>query len=155
MISEIARERGLKFVSFGDDPNAYGIDSTHGLLQFKSSTGMRVVISVPFDPNQPSALGKFQLIKPLAKNMDKIRFRTDDKDQGLFVFGVKGTGQARVEAYHRLVAVKGTDVPYLERMNRVGAELQGFQMLAHRAGDKCKTPDGMEITRLGDVECAR
>lgn len=88
-----ATAHGLRWVSYGTDPNFYGVDVGIGLQSFKASIGMKPVFS---------KVGSFQLVKILNKNLNQIHIANGEKPSVL-IFAIGGNSLSdRVLNYQHL-----------------------------------------------------
>jgi hypothetical protein len=145
ILAEEARKRGIRRLSYGDDPNLSGVDMALGLARFKATVGMTPIISVPWSPDAKTTLGKFQLIKVFKQNVHQARIRKDGRDSGLFVFAVPGAGEDRIQRYSEVKLIAGEELPYETRMEMNKNLLIGLQICMEPNSDKCKMPKNMTL----------
>ncbi len=144
VLVEEAKSRGYATLSYGDDPNLYGIDVTIGLEHFKASVGMRPI---------PSRSGTFQLFKIFDGTFRQLRA---DATQGFYPgtlsFVVAGKGSSRVTAFHRLSATLDAQLSYPEKIAAMRADAAALQVGADQRAPAIKIPRDMQLQRLDCVE---
>ncbi|AGF78289.1 hypothetical protein UWK_01731 [Desulfocapsa sulfexigens DSM 10523] len=88
-----AISHGLKWMSYGTDPNLYGVDFSLGLQMFKASIGMKPVFP---------RYGSFQLIKVIDKTLSRIDSANSEKPSVL-IFAIGGNNVSdRILNYQHL-----------------------------------------------------
>ena len=88
-----ATSHGLKWLSYGTDPNLFGVDVGLGLQMFKARNGMKPVLA---------RVGSIHLIKILNKNLNQLH-TIDGKKPSVFIFSMGGNDlSGKALAYQHL-----------------------------------------------------
>lgn len=139
-----ATQQGLAYLSYGDDPNLFGLDVTLGLARFKVSIGMRPM---------PAMVGRFQLIKifdtTCALLGAEAGVRSGETNQsGLLCFGVPGRGAARLAPFRRLAGCLNSQLTYSMRAELAHANTAGLQFGCESTANAVRLPKGMTLARF-------
>ena len=134
---ETANARGFWYLSYGDDPNLFGLDVSLGLQRFKIGIGMRPV---------PSPIGQFQLLKLFDDTARRVA-PEGEPAPGLFWFAVVGAGYERIRALHELKSACAEGSCYEERIGAMTAHTEGVQFGSELAATPVRVPSGMPLRR--------
>lgn len=136
---EAASARGFSYLSYGDDPNLYGVDVTVGLARFKASVGMQPI---------PSDQGGFQLLKLFERGRRCLAAEeATDVYSGLLCFGIP-PGHARVGAWRRLSVLIKAPLDYRHKIERTQADAAGLQIASDPSAPLVRLPKGMRHARF-------
>jgi hypothetical protein len=124
---------GIASLSYGDDPNLFGMDVTLGLARFKVSIGMRPV---------PSGIGGFQLIKVFCATAARLGA------DGLLCFGVPSRGAARIAACRRLGLLPRAQLTCQRQIESMQADVAGLQIGSEPTASAVRLPKGMPLVRF-------
>ena len=138
---QLAIDNGSPYISYGDDPGIYGIDSSTGLLAFKASLGMQIVPSPMFKSSQ--------LIKLFPEAMVALRENVPQGAySGMLVVGIPGDDPDRIQKFRQMQEARSDQVLYEDRVKMAAASLIGIQIGADQGSNALKTPKGIELRRI-------
>jgi len=127
-----AISQGLKWMSYGTDPNLYGVDFSLGLQRFKASIGMKPVLA---------RVGSIRLIKILNKNLSQIH-AVDGEKPSTLIFALGGNDVSkRIMAYQDLPPRKKRGNMDLMWNQDIG--LTPVRFVAHPQTPVVNVPKGM------------
>jgi hypothetical protein len=129
--------RGAKIISYGTDPNLYGVDSIVGLERFKASIGMQAI---------PSPMGKTQLLKIFASAHPQLgSVQEGEGYQGVVMFayqfeGIRSTRYEVLSSWLRPPSELSTEI----KAERAMKHMRVVQVGAAPGSNEIKVPKGME-----------
>ena len=129
-----AMSRGLNWLSYGTDPNLFGVDTGIGLQRFKATLGMKPVLA---------RYGTFHLLKILNRDLSLIR-NGEDYQPAVLVFALDDDrGQGRSAAFRHVPPrrIRGD----LEMQWNLDLGLTPFRLVTDRHCPAVNVPDGMVL----------
>lgn len=153
---EIGKAMGARQLSYGEDTSFFGIDTTVGLLQFKSEIGMYIVPSPMITATQlvkffPTGLLdlKRQFLTDLEEDAkEKGRDYSPKPFPGIVVLGIPGDDPNRVESSRLLDRARNIHLPYETRVRLTQNIITALQIQADPDANPAKPPPGHKLRAL-------
>ncbi len=144
VLIETAIARNIEYLSYGTDPNLFGMDASVGLAQFKAGLGMSMTPA--------TMLPGYQLIKIFETSHQKLDSQSNPLYQGIVMFAIAGSGKERVSRYQQALALMSTSsensqTTLDQKMKGLQGLFVGTQVGAAAGAPNAKLPAGMQLIR--------